>query len=88
MSDAASRPVAVTIRADAGPLVAALSALAELADRLPEVRDGLLGPADFAKELVTLKPDALSAGAGEIVVRLEPSDRLLGLLSAGGAGNA
>lgn len=88
MSDAGSRPVVLSLRADASALVSAVSALAELADGSPEVRDGLLGLVDFPEELVAVKADRLSAGAGEVVVRLYPSDRLFGLLSAGGAGDA
>lgn len=69
-------------------LEAALSDLAGLAERLPDVVqsffEGLLGRSDLVR---FHSSDGPAGSAGEIWIRLEPSDRLLGLLAAFPAGN-
>ena len=78
----------VNIRMDTSGLRAWLSALTQLAERLPEVRDGLLGYLDSGEELFRFDVDRGAATVtGECIVRLYPSDALLGLLSASGAGD-
>lgn len=65
-----------------------LTALSELAERFPEFGDSLLGLIDSGDELFCLDSDSRSAPrAGEIVVRLNPSDRLAALMSAFRAGD-
>lgn len=84
----------LTLRLDASALIACLdeaTVLLAQADVLEapeaalEAADRLLGTSDLAQELVALQVDDLTAGAGELVVRLEPSDRLRGLVAALGA---
>ncbi|WP_140413377.1 hypothetical protein [Pandoraea sp. PE-S2T-3] len=66
----------------------ALRDLAGLAERLPNVVqsffDGLLGSSDL---VCFHSSDGAAGTAGEIWIRLEPSDRLLGLLAAFPTGN-
>jgi len=81
-------PVVLTLRCDASAICSALPALADVADGSAEACERILGLLDFPEELVAVELDSLPASAGEVVVRFYPSDRLLGLLSAGGAGNA
>jgi len=78
----------LTLKFDASGLITWLSALSELAKRLPEVRDGLLGLLDSGEELVRFDVNSGSATvANEVIVRPYPSDALFGLLSALGAGD-
>lgn len=66
-----------------------LAALSEFAERLPKVRDGLLSFFDSGEQLFRLDGDRGSATiAGECVVRPYPSDALIGLLTALGAGDS
>ncbi len=45
------------------------------------------GAFDLPDELFTIDVDCCSAAAGEVVVRLQPSEALLGFLAASRAGN-
>lgn len=79
----------MTLKFDASGLNGWLSALSELSERLPEVRDGLLGLLDSSEELVRFDVNSGPATvANEVTVRPYPSDALFGLLSALGAGDA
>lgn len=62
--------------------------LAQLDDAPLEVRDAFLGALEAGEQLFLLKgDDLLTRRTGEMVVRLEPTDRLLGLFPAIRAGN-
>lgn len=62
--------------------------LAELAEPPSEIRDALLRAFEAGEELFLLETDdLLTRRTGEMLVRLKPTDRLLGLLAAAGAGN-
>jgi hypothetical protein len=82
----------ITLRADASPLMACLAqaeALLAQPELLPEIREDLVGLFQTPEQAFTLQVDRLAAAAAdELVVRLDPSDRLLGLMLAGGARNA
>ena len=68
---------------DAGCAHELLSALSDVAERFPELRDGVVDLLETGEELFLLHSDvAAAATTGEIVVRLDPSDRLLSLVSA------
>ena len=73
---------------DTAGLAKLLSALSDAADLLPEVRDGLIGLLDSGEQLLRIDCDGSAAAlTTEIVVRLKPSDALLRLLPASGAGD-
>ena len=76
----------VRIRCDARPLLDAIRTVAVPASD-PEVADGLLDSFQLSQEVVLVQLDPRSAPAGEVIVRLEPSDRLRRLAAAAGAGN-
>ena len=60
-----------------------LAAFAEAAERFPQFRDALVDFLEAGQELFFLKDDRRSAAAtGEFVVRLYPSDALIGLVAA------
>jgi hypothetical protein len=66
-----------------------LSALSEIADRLPEFGERLLGLINSSEELFRLDCDGGPASfAGETVVRLYPSDALARLMATLGAGDS
>nr|CAD7058688.1 hypothetical protein RP007_05866 [Rhizobium sp. P007] len=68
---------------DAGCAHELLSALPDAAERFPELRDGVVDLLETGEQLFLLQADgAAAATTGEIVVRLDPSDRLLSLVSA------
>jgi hypothetical protein len=69
----------ITIRCDPSPFIAALEQLSEIA---LEVGDGLLGFPKFVEEVGCVNFDVCSAGANELLVRLEPSDAFLRFGSA------
>lgn len=84
----------LTLRSDAAALSAVLAearaSFAEAdalhpAEGFLEAADRLLGAIEAGEELVALKVDDPPACASEIVVRLEPTDRLRGLVAALGA---
>lgn len=80
--------VLVTLRGDAAPLMACIAgvaaASAQPTQRFREAVDALLGLPDLGQQLVAVEPDrGAAAGTGEVVVTLQPSDRLRGLLAAG-----
>jgi hypothetical protein len=78
----------VTLKLDTTPALALIEKLSALAEASLETRERLLDFIESGAELVSIDPDLLAAsGAGEMVVRLEPSEALRGLLSALGAGN-
>lgn len=81
----------ITLLADARPLLARLAraeALLAAPEVSPEIREGLLGLLDAPEQAVAFKVNSLTAtDAVELIVQLDPSDRFLGLLLAGGAGN-
>lgn len=65
-------------------LDAALAAFAETVERCPEVVESFLGSLDSPRELVSVHVDrGTTAGAQQVRIRLEPSDRLLEFLAAG-----
>jgi len=62
---------------------AQLAAISELAERLPEVRNSLLGYLDAGEQLFRFDVDRRAAAvAGECGIRPYPSDALIGLLAA------
>lgn len=92
MTDRPAKAVTVTLGCDAAPFEAALARvealLAHAPDRLGEAVDALFGVGDAAPEIVRFEVDPHPAGAGEVVVRLQPGDGLCRFLTASGAGNA
>lgn len=73
----------LAMRLDAGRAHELLSALSDAAERFPELRDGVVDLLETGEQLFLLHTDGASAATtGEIVVRLDPSDSLLGLVSA------
>jgi hypothetical protein len=73
----------LTLKADFQAGINWLSALADASNRFPEVRDALLGFLEAGEEFFTLQSDSRPAlGADHLVVRLDPSDRLVGFVSA------
>lgn len=59
-----------------------LGLLAELAERLPEVRERLLGLLESGGQLACINVDDGAADAGELRIRLELSEALRALASA------
>ncbi|WP_425639910.1 hypothetical protein [Agrobacterium radiobacter] len=60
-----------------------LSALSDATERFPELRDGFVDLLETGEQLFLLHADgAAAATTGEIVVGLDPSDRLLSLVFA------
>jgi len=47
-----------------------------------QVVNGLFNFLDLSKEVVTVQPDRRSTRTGELLIRLEPSDRLRRIFSA------
>jgi hypothetical protein len=82
-------PERLAIRFNVEPLLKALAAAGRLLERpelSAEVRDGFLDLIETPQEIVSIEVDHLAAaGSDEVVMRLDPSDRLVGLLLAGGA---
>lgn len=79
----------VNLSLDAAAFNRGLSALAELAKRLPELVDGVIHDLDAGEELFSFKTDGGPAvPASEVRMRLQPADRLLVLLAASGANDA
>ena len=75
----------LTISLDNNHLDARLAALAELAERSPELAEGLVCAFEAGEQLFVIDANGLPAGrADRLVVRLQPSDRLRGLLAAVG----
>lgn len=73
-------PVSVRLTCDAAPLI---SALAEVSAKIAE---GLFGLAQLPEDLVAVQCDGASAAnAGEVCVRLYPSESLRGFVAALGA---
>lgn len=71
------------------PMTAAISALAELAERFPETRERLVDALESGTELFRIDRDSgAAARAGELVMRLEPSNFLRGLMAAADSGAA
>lgn len=78
----------VTLRIDVSAAQAALSRLSALAEGRPEVGERFFSLLDGGEGLFDLEPDdGAAAGAGHLVMRLEPSDGLRRLLAAEGAGD-
>jgi hypothetical protein len=76
------------IRCDTSRSVRALAALSNAAELFPEIRQALVSLLDSGEQLIRIDGDGLSAtGADELLVSFHPSDALLGLLSAAGAGD-
>jgi hypothetical protein len=73
---------ALRIVIDDTPLIGALSSLAEIANRSLEVRDRLLDLFESGDQLFRIESDDLSTCAGELLVRLYPSDLLASFPSA------
>ena len=60
-----------------------LSALAEAAERFPKIRNALLGFLEAGEELFALQVDSRAASpADHLVVRLDPSNGLVGCVAA------
>jgi hypothetical protein len=74
----------LSLIADAGPL---LAFLAHFSDRVLKALDGGIALGDLGLELVSLESDYSPAPAGELTVRIYPSDRLLGLAATVAARN-
>jgi hypothetical protein len=73
----------VTVTAESADLLRALSSLAELLERIPELLDGLVDIGKLRLELgsVVMSNDA-ALGTGNVRALLKPSDRLLALVTA------
>ena len=72
----------------AGAALAAISALSELAEARPELRNDIVDLIEAGDQLFAIHIDGGAAtGTDELTVRLEPSDRLRSFLAASGAGN-
>jgi hypothetical protein len=85
MTSAPNQVSQLTVRLDGADLVQRVSVLAE---RSPEIRDGLLGLIDAGEELFRINGgDGSASGAGDLVLRLEASDALRRLLATVGAGD-
>lgn len=82
------KPVAVLsirLRFDASQ---ATRLLAELGDAPSEIRDAFLGALEAGEQLFLLEcDDRLACRTGEMIVRLQPTDRLIRLFAALGAGD-
>lgn len=76
----------VSVSADAAPAVAALSALAELAQSRLEVVQAFLSSGDPLVELRQVHIDPGTTNAADVLVRLEPSHGLAVFLAAARAG--
>lgn len=70
----------VTIGADASELTSLLDCLVDRLNELGELPPG--GVPDSFKDIVTLETDHGAAGAGELVMRLNPTDSFLRFASA------
>ncbi|MCS0463495.1 hypothetical protein [Rhizobium favelukesii] len=78
----------IKLRCDTADLEDYLSALFAASELLPEIRQGLVGLLDSGEELFCVHSDCIAASVtGELLVRFQPSDALLRLLSASGAWN-
>ena len=78
--------LSVRLRLDATELIGALTALStEVADRPPEILHRALRVSDSPCESVVFDVDPSAAAAGVVTIRLQPSDRLRGLVAAAGA---
>lgn len=78
----------VKITLDGTKIQQMLSALSNLADRLPEFRDGLLRLIDSGEEIFRVDGYGFTAAiTSELLVRLNPSEALLGPMSTTGAGD-
>lgn len=78
------------LRLDGDAFHAAIAELSEFersTEVLPEVRERFLDALDLLPEWGCVKADEAATGAGELVVRLEPSEGLCRLLAAVRAGN-
>lgn len=72
----------VTLDADASPLLKELERLST-AQRIPEeLREALVRLIDGPSELVSFHVDQRAAGAGQLRIRLEPSDAFRDLVTA------
>ncbi len=89
--DTPARQVSLRLVCDDSALTGALAQASEFArasEVFAEALERLLGAPDALQQVVCINADSGAAsGAGEMVVRLEPSDRLRGLLATGGTGN-
>ncbi|HLZ67481.1 MAG TPA: hypothetical protein VKQ29_14700 [Aliidongia sp.] len=77
----------VCLDLDAANLIESISAPTEVLERPLEIGQVFFGTSNTALELTSINVDYSAAGAGKIVIRLEPSDRLACLLAASGARN-
>jgi|SRR5579863_1981202 len=76
------------LRLDGSELVSALNQLsAELAPLPLEIGIRLINGTDLSADLASINLDAGTAAAGDLTVRLQPSDRLRGLITAAIAAN-
>lgn len=79
----------LVLKADTTKLTEALSFLSEALEAGSEVAHRLVDLLEPIEEFVSIEADLTPAPlAGEVVVRLNPSDRLLGLVAAVRAGNS
>ncbi|WP_139384433.1 hypothetical protein [Bosea thiooxidans] len=73
----------VAVSFDASEFERDLALLAEAAERFPEIGDGLVELFEAGEQMIVVEMDPLTAPlAGELIVRLNPSDRLRVLLAA------
>lgn len=84
---AADQALTLTLQLDTRAVQAAVSALGDLAKTRAEVVQEFLRTEDSLFDLRQIHADGLSACAGEVRLRLEPTDRLLRFLAACRAGN-
>lgn len=75
----------MVIRLDAAPLQAELAAAAQTLERRPEVIQGFLSLGPALVELAQVEAEPLAAGAHQIRLRAQLSDRARQLLAAAGA---
>lgn len=75
----------IALNVDTASFEAGLAALAELAERLPEVGHGLVDFLDRRAGVAFDVHDLPAPGAGQIRVGFQPSDALIECLAAAGA---
>lgn len=82
-----------SVRFDTTALVAAIDCLAalmpQLSDRLAEAVQGFFGAVEAGEQALFVQREGVAAaGAGDVVVFLDPSQGLLDLVATVGAGDA
>lgn len=85
-----SKEIVVDIKSDAAPLHELVNKLQRSMDKHPEISEALnklFSLPDFGKKLVRLDSDYGSAGTGELLVTLNPSDCFRSIAAAVATGD-